>query len=135
MVRAKTLLLTASLLVVAAFLTVGCRRNAPVINPTSPMPVMEKVSEKDIKAAIIRAGADKNWVIVPTGPQKLEGRLQTREHSAVVEITYDRHNYTITYKNSVNLQYQDGTIHSNYNRWVLGLENEIRRQLAALNAR
>lgn len=135
MITAKRLSLIVVLVVGVLFLAVGCKKAAPVVNPTSSMPILEKVSDKNIKEAIIRAGANKNWVIIPTGPQQLEGRLNIRAHTAVVEITYDKKNYSITYKDSVNLQYQDGSIHPNYNRWIVDLENEIRRQLAALNVK
>lgn len=133
MIRAKHLSLIVFLLVCATFFAVGCKRVAPVTNPSSAMPVTGKVSDKAVKDAIVRAGANKNWEIISTGPQSLEGRLTVRDHVAVVEITYDSKNYYIGYKDSVNLSYADGSIHPNYNRWVLALENEIRRQLAALN--
>lgn len=133
MIKAKHLSLIVLLLVCVAFSATGCKKVAPVANPSSAMPITGNVSEKDIRSAIITAGAIKNWEIVPTGPKTFEGRLSSRAHVAVVEITYDEKNYSILYKDSVNLQYADGSIHPNYNRWVLALENEIRRQLAALN--
>lgn len=135
MIKAKYLSLIVFLLVCVAFSSAGCRKGTPVTNPSSAMPITGKVSEKDIRAAIITAGANKNWEIVPTGPKTFEGRLNTRDHVAVVEITYDEKNYSIMYKDSVNLQYTGSSIHPSYNRWVLALESEIRRQLAALNAK
>jgi len=74
-----------------------------------------------------RAGAATGWVIQPVAPGELEGRLAVHgRHLAVVTITYDRTQFSISYKNSENLLYDGVHIHRNYNRWVQNLEKNIR---------
>jgi len=52
----------------------------------------------------------------------------------VVDIAYDTKAFSITYKDSSNLQYDaaKSEIHKNYNGWVQNLENGIRAQLNVL---
>jgi len=116
---------------VAVLLLAGCRtaelynvRNAPGSN--------KAVSMADVETAIRRAGHGLGWQITPQGPGKAEGVLVLRDHRAVVDITYDTRNYSITYKDSSNLQYDGKTIHSNYNGWIQNLDKAIRTQLDLL---
>jgi hypothetical protein len=110
----------------------GCRKTISVQNQSSPMPVLTQVSDNDIEQAIIRGGARTNWEIVPAGARTMIGTLYIRSHQAVVTITYDKAQYRIQYKSSMNLQYEDGKIHPNYNNWVNLLDNNLRQELAAL---
>ena len=90
------------------------------------------VSMADVEMAIRRAGQSLGWQIVPQGPGRAEGTLVLRDHRAVVNISYDTKNYSITYKDSSNLQYDGKTIHSNYNGWVQNLDKAISKELSAL---
>jgi hypothetical protein len=111
----------------------GCRKTAPVQNFSSPMPLLEKVNDKNIAAAIIRAGAVTGWEIVPVRPGLMSGTLEVRgKHTAVVDIAYDRREYKITYKSSTGLKYDSGKIHPQYNNWVATLDKNIRREIAGL---
>ena len=60
--------------------------------------------------------------------------LHLRTHTAVVEIKHDLKNYSIRYKSSINLRYDqaNNTIHSNYNGWITNLNNAIKVQLNGL---
>ena len=62
------------------------------------------------------------------------GKLNARDHMAVVEIPYTENSFSIKYKDSQNLNYDasTGSIHNNYNGWVRNLENAIQVQLSAL---
>jgi hypothetical protein len=51
---------------------------------------------------------------------------------AVVDVNYSTRSYSITYKDSTELQYDGKSIHQNYNGWVQNLDKGIRAQLSAL---
>jgi len=91
---------------------------------------------EQVKLAIIRGGADRNWSMAPAGPGHMIGTLSIRAHVAIVDIKYDAEKYSITYKDSTNLKYSknsDGTeyIHSNYIGWINFLKKSINRELLA----
>jgi hypothetical protein len=121
---------------VAAFvLLTAFGPGTPIVNiqsaaiPANPAATMENIGK-----AIMRAGLTLGWQITPMGPGRAEGVLVLRRHRAVVDITYDTGSFSITYKDSVNLDYdaQEKTIHSNYNGWIRNLEKAIRAQVSVL---
>ncbi len=83
----------------------------------------------DVEHAIVRAGAGLGWVMTPVRPGLMTGRLALRTHVAVVDITYDTRTFSIRYKDSVNLDYANGSVHRTYNGWIENLEREIRANL------
>jgi hypothetical protein len=97
--------------------------NDPVVTATKP------ATMADVEQAIMRAGAGLGWVMTPVRPGLVTGRLALRTHVAVVDITYDTKSFSIRYKDSVNLDHEDGNIHKNYNGWIDNLEREIRANL------
>lgn len=129
----KLLRLFAALAVV--FLLTAFGAGAPIYNVTaSSIPPNPLATLENIEKAVIRAGMQLGWQIAPQGLGKAEGVLVLRTHRAVVDITYDTKSFSITYKDSVNLDYkaQDRTIHSNYNGWIQNLEKAIRIQTTVL---
>ena len=116
---------------VVLLLLASCR-TADVYNVQNAPGASKAVSMEDVEMAIRRAGHGLGWQIVPQGPGKAEGILVLRDHRAVVNITYDTKNYSITYKDSSNLNYDGKMIHSNYNGWVQNLDKAIRAQLSAM---
>jgi hypothetical protein len=86
----------------------------------------------DVQKAIERAGAALGWRTHAVRPGLLVATLQTRSHTAVVEITFDTRTYSIAYSNSANLSYDGVNIHRSYNAWVQSLDRVIRAQLDAL---
>lgn len=123
------LLLTCVVLALA-----GCRKSTPVQNMSSATPLVEPVADREIAAAIVRAGAITGWEIVPAGKGQMIGTIHVRnKHTAEVDITYDQKNYAIKYRSSINLNYKDGKIHPNYNNWVITLDQNIRKEIAKLN--
>jgi hypothetical protein len=89
-------------------------------------------SMKDIKNAIMRAGAGLGWNIREVAPGRLEGTLHLRTHMAQVDIPYSKDNYSIIYKASDNLRYDGEKIHSNYNGWIQNLDKAIKSQIILL---
>jgi hypothetical protein len=116
---------------VLLLLLASCRTADPYNVQNAPG-TSKAVSLTDVEIAIRRAGQSLGWQIVPQGPGRAEGILVLRDHRAVVNISYDTKNYSITYKDSSNLQYDGKTIHSNYNGWVQNLDKAISRELLAL---
>ncbi len=107
----------------------GCVTN-PVYNVTDA-PVMTTTrgyKVKDVRSAILQAGAAQGWQMKEMRPGLIVGTLNVRDHLAQVDIKYDRKTYSILYKNSYNLKYDGTSIHKNYNDWVQQLN-------AAINAR
>lgn len=123
-------------LVVALFagllLLSGCRTN-PVMNINdAAITVSGKYTKADVKKAIVTAGQSLGWVMKDKAPGHLIGSLYLRTHIAIVDVKYDKNKYSITYKDSTNLNYDGVNIHSNYNGWVQNLNVAIQGQLAGL---
>jgi len=119
--------LVLSVLIVA----VGCR-TAPIYNVTNQGIVPsggKPKSLEQIKTAIVEAGRAKGWIMKDIAPGRLDAELHLRSHVAFVEITYSPTSYSITYKNSINLNYDGTNIHSNYNSWIQNLQREIESRL------
>lgn len=116
-------------------LLAGCASNKiqPVYNVTNaPVVAARPVTQDDVKAAIIRAGAKLGWQMSITKPGLITGTLVVRVHTAIVEIPYDAKSYSIKYKDSINLKYNGSGIHTFYSSSIQILEREIRVQLASL---
>lgn len=110
----------------------GCR-SAGVHNVSeAPVVANKAVSMEDVQKAIVRAGVGLGWQMKPVEPGLIVGTLTLRSHMAMVNIKYDTKKYSITYKDSSNLDYDGNNIHKNYNGWVQNLDNGIRSQLTNL---
>ncbi len=113
----------------------GCSRLAPVYDVSqSPIEIKKGKTSEDVYQAIKRAGVGLGWVITKKRDGLAEGKLSLRKHLAVVEIPYSTSSYSINYKSSVELNYNDAkkTIHKNYNGWISNLDNAIQVQLSTL---
>jgi hypothetical protein len=102
-------------------------KQAPVETPGGKPPTMAEVEK-----AIMRAGAGLGWKMQPTKPGHIVGTLQLRTHTAIVDVTFDTRTYNITYKDSLELNYDGSNIHKNYNGWIQNLDRGIRAQLLNL---
>lgn len=115
------------------FVLTGCRTST-VYNVEND-PIKVKVSQDKIYEAIRDAGYSKGWKVTKVKPGLAQAKINLRKHMAIVEIPYTKDSFSIKYKNSLNLSYNqaDGTIHSNYNGWIQNLENAINFQLSKYN--
>jgi hypothetical protein len=110
----------------------GCR-SANIYNVSAaPVVANNPVTLDDMQKAIVRAGAALGWQMKPVETGLIEGTLHLRTHMAKVHIKYDTTNYSITYKDSSNLDYDGTNIHKNYNGWIQNLDKAIRSQLSNL---
>ena len=89
-------------------------------------------SPEKVRESIIIAGARRNWMFEDAGPGHLVGTLYVRTHLIMVDISYTGERYSILYKDSTNMRYRNGLIHSNYNRWVRELSEAFTSELAAV---
>jgi hypothetical protein len=112
-------------------LMVGCTLR-PIVNVTD-QPVVaaagKQLTADQVRNAIVSAGNALGWVMTPVSPGQVSGRLLLRDHVAVVDVRYTANTYSITYKDSMNLNYRDGQIHKNYNGWIENLDRDIRNEL------
>ena len=100
---------------------------APVSNANG-----KKLATQQVRAAIVTAGTSLGWTMRDAGPNKLEGTLRIRTHTAVVDIPYNDRAYSIVYKSSEGLDAGSNTIHNNYNGWVQNLDRAIKTEIARL---
>jgi hypothetical protein len=114
---------------VIAFLLSACRTPVPVYNVSSEPVTPAPASLADVQRAITKAGVGLGWQMKPVAPGKMIGTLKIREHTAVVDITFNTKTYSIKYKESTNLNYDGTNIHPNYNGWIQNLDKQIRVNL------
>jgi len=110
---------------------VGCR-STPVYNVTNQSIGTaggKAKSLQEVKTAIVEAGKARGWTMKDIEPGRLDAELHVRGHAAVVEIKYSPTSYSITHKNSTNLNYDGTNIHPNYNGWIQNLQREIEKRL------
>ncbi len=122
------------ILITSALLMSGCR-TSPVYNVSDiPFPNSREtdITQKEIAKAIMSAGYSLGWVIEDQGNGHMQGTLVLRSHTAVVDIFYNNSKFSITYKDSTNLNYDGNNIHSQYNNWIINLTNKINSQIVLL---
>jgi len=93
-------------------------------------------SPAQVREAIMAAGKARQWEFTEDGPGRLSAVLRVRDrHEIHVLIPYDQRFYSVLYESSVNMNYrpQDGTIHSNYNRWVRDFVTAINTSLSRIS--
>ncbi|MFV0475487.1 MAG: hypothetical protein ACK5MQ_14955 [Pikeienuella sp.] len=129
----------ATFCLVALVALAGCRPGQPVYNVNSAAygatANARKPSLGQVESAIIRAGAKRGWSFTRIAPGQMEGTTVVRgKHRATVNLAYSREDFSITYKDSQNLEYDPATgkIHPNYNSWVSLLEQDIRAEIQGI---
>lgn len=105
----------------------------PVLNlKNEPLPTLADGStytKEQVQKAIIEGCRQRGWVAQPKDEGVIVASIIVRSHRAKIEIQYDETNISILYKDSNNLNYADGNIHPNYNRWVEYLYSTILSKL------
>lgn len=84
-----------------------------------------------VKLAIISACRKRGWSPVIAGTNQISASILVRsKFHAEVEIPYNAKSYSIKYKSSRELDYDEekGKIHRNYNKWVAMLSASIQRE-------
>lgn len=96
-------------------------------------PIGFNLPVSSVKKAIIDAGTQRDWLMTETKPGVIQGVLLVRTHKAVIDITYNDKSYSIDYVDSQHLDYKNGDIHRNYNRWIHNLDLDIRKNLTEIS--
>ncbi|MCL2389897.1 MAG: hypothetical protein FWD54_03240 [Endomicrobia bacterium] len=104
---------------------------ASMVNPLKVEVPLSLSSDADVKKAIIAGCQEKGWVPAEKGDNQIDAVLNLRGHSVTVKIAYDKSGYSIEYKDSSNMNYNDkkNLIHSKYNQWVGNLNKAIRQNI------
>ena len=102
----------------------------PLQQPDVPLPPDREFSQVEMQHAIVAALQTLHWRVGRTDPGMVYAAISVRKrHHASIIIEYTPFDFAIRYRNSQGLEYRDGRIHRNYNRWVNNLRAEILRQL------
>ena len=86
---------------------------------------------EEVKTAIIKGCRARGWTPVVNGANSIIASILVRsKHYAEVEIVFTGKTYSIKYRSSRDLDYdeKDQTIHRNYNKWVVMLSATIQRE-------
>lgn len=91
---------------------------------------------EEIKRAFMVGGARRGWNCVDEGPDKMVCTVVVRTHTLVMNLAYEPGKYSLTYKDSINLDFKDEagkkTIHRAYVNWNTNLMNDARAELMRL---
>ncbi|ABV87191.1 hypothetical protein [Shewanella pealeana] len=113
-------------LLLAALFISGCTSVKLVNLANEPVP---QNSAQSIEQAIIQGCKAKGWTPIKADNNTIDAYITVRSHKAHVRISYDDNFYNINYVDSTNLDYKDGEVHRNYNKWVYKLSASIQQQL------
>ncbi|AYC34597.1 hypothetical protein D3880_20445 [Pseudomonas cavernae] len=120
----RTLLLTAGLTILA-----GCT-SKPVVTVEQNVPAIHTGAAIDTQRAIVSALGKRGWQVQQVSSNQVLAEITLRgRHHAEITIPYRPDHYTIQYRSSWGLDYKNGKIHRNYNRWVNNLNSSILREL------
>lgn len=90
----------------------------------------------EIRRAFMVGGARRGWTFSESGPGRYTGRLMVRTHTLVMDLAVEDGKYSLTYVDSINLDFKDDggkrTIHRSYVNWNTNLMNDARAELLRL---
>jgi uncharacterized protein YbjQ (UPF0145 family) len=117
-------------LLALALLLGGCT-SKPVYNAKESFSGNMGFSNDQMSRAIVTALNDRQWVVQSVKPGMIKAAITVRNrHHAEVDIPYTPTSFEIDYRSSTGLDYKDGKIHGNYNRWVNNLRSNILKELS-----
>ncbi len=88
-------------------------------------------SVEEVRRTIIAGAQRRGWTPQLEGDSKIIASILVRSrHYAEVEIAFTATSYSITYRDSRELDYDkdDREIHGNYNKWVSNLSDSIQQE-------
>ena len=115
------------------------RQPVPIVNYENLPTGRPDIGENKVRATIEAVAREKEWEVREIAPGRLLATLVVRgKHTVMTEIVYSATQYSLIYRDSVNMKYgktaetggAPGVIHPFYNRWVGSLKDGI---LLALN--
>lgn len=87
---------------------------------------------EQVRDGIATAARQRGWTVAPgQGNELIASILVRNRHYAEVSITYTVETFSIKYRDSRELNYNEArnTIHRNYNNWIITLSNDIKSHL------
>jgi len=124
-------LLRAALAALTLLMAAGCT-SKPIVTPSRTLAPQIQVSQEEVKQAIVTALAKREWSVQRLNPGQVQAEITVREKLHVeIDINYSANGYSIAYRNSSGMDYQNGKIHRNYIRWVSFLDQDILAELRA----
>ncbi|MFK3972178.1 hypothetical protein ACI2KS_15775 [Pseudomonas sp. NPDC087358] len=132
-------LLRASLIILALLSTAACTSKA-VVTPDRTLATNLHADQEQVKQAILTTLVKRQWSVQRVGPDLVQAQITVRgQFHAEIDIPYTADHYQIRYRDSREMNYKDGKIHKNYNRWVRlldkGILNELRDAQAKVTAK
>lgn len=122
-------MIRAALLGLVLAFVAGCT-SKPVMAPKELLVVGHSYSDQEIQQAIVKGAAARGWTVRNVTPGLVQADITVRNtFFAAVDIRYSLSNFRIDYRDSRGLDYNNGKIHRNYNRWVYNLDKSIMREL------
>lgn len=120
---------TIFVLLTATLVLSACTSKA-VYNPKESFSTEMGITDSQMQRAIVTALHDRQWNIQSVTPGKVQAAITVRSrHHAEVDIPFTPTSFQIIYRSSWGLDYKDGKIHGNYNRWVNRLRDNILKEL------
>ncbi|MEN8147624.1 MAG: hypothetical protein ABFR02_08390 [Campylobacterota bacterium] len=92
-----------------------------------------KVSNEQMKSAIVNAAQEQSWLVTPEGEGQMSATYRHSNYMARVAIKYAPTFYTINYADSERMRYRGRSIHPTYNSLIKALQANIIRNLKAGN--
>lgn len=95
-------------------------------------PINANLQARDAGPVIEQALTVRGWQVAARRPGAIDAYIVVRQHRADIAITYNADSYSIAYRDSQGLNYRNGMIHRNYNRWIANLNADIQATMAAV---
>ena len=117
-------------LLALALLLGGCT-SKPVYNATESLPNGMRYTDAQMSSVIVSSLNERKWVVQSIKPGMIKAAITVRgRHHAEIDVPYTPTSFAINYRSSTGLNYKDGEIHRNYNRWIDRLRADILQKLA-----
>ena len=88
-----------------------------------------KVTNEQLKIAIVNAAQEQKWSITPEGEGQMSATYHKSDYMAKINIKYAPTFYTINYADSKRMRYRGTSIHPTYNKLIKALQANIIRNL------
>jgi hypothetical protein len=97
----------------------------------------QPASAEAVRQAILAAAdaTGRKWVITEPTPGRMLAIYQVRTHTVATDIRYDAGQFSVSYRDSVDMKYAPGgpsgtgVIHPFYNQWVQDFVQAVRAEL------
>ena len=120
------------LMLSAVIIGLSACSSKPIDLPSAIVNSTPAMTTEQMRKAIISSLIQKEWKVQQDTPGLIQASINVRDrHFAEIDIKYSATEFLIQYRNSRGLDYKNGNIHRNYNRWVNNLKDLILRELSA----